>query len=56
MTEREILGLIRGGESATVEFKVSTDEIADDVYHTVCAFSNQDGGHIFLGVFKLTGA
>lgn len=50
MTEREILGLIRGGESATVEFKVSTDEIADDVYHTVCAFSNQDGGHIFLGV------
>lgn len=50
MTEAEILELIRSGESTTVEFKKSTNEITKDVYDTVCSFSNRDGGHIFLGV------
>ncbi len=50
MTEAEILNLINSGESTTVEFKKSTNEITKDVYDTVCAFSNREGGHIFLGV------
>lgn len=45
MTEAEILELIRSGESTTVEFKKSTNEITKDVYDTVCSFSNRDGLH-----------
>ena len=33
-----------------MEFKKSTTAITKDVYQTVCAFSNRDGGHIFFGV------
>ena len=50
MTDAEVLKLIEGGESITVEFKKSTKEITKDVYDTVCSFSNREGGHIFLGV------
>ena len=50
MTESEILKLIQSGESITVEFKKATNEITKDVYDTVCAFSNREGGHIFLGI------
>lgn len=50
MTEAECLELIKNGESITVEFKKSTNEITKDVYDTVCSFSNRDGGHIFLGI------
>ena len=54
MTEAELLKLIQGGENIHVEFKKSTHEITKDVYDTVCAFSNRDGGTILLGV-KETG-
>lgn len=47
---QELLNLIFGGESITVEFKKSRSEVTKDVYKSVCAFSNRDGGHIFLGV------
>lgn len=47
---QELLELIHSGESITVEFKKSRSEVTKDVYETVCAFSNRDGGHIFLGV------
>ncbi|MCD8201333.1 MAG: ATP-binding protein, partial [Clostridia bacterium] len=47
---KELLDLIRQGEGPTVEFKKSDTELSKDVYETVCAFSNHDGGHIFLGV------
>ena len=50
MTEAELLKLIQGGENIQVEFKKSTHEITKDVYDTVCAFSNRDGGTILLGV------
>lgn len=46
----ELLELIHGGENITVEFKKSRTEVTKDVYETVCAFSNRDGGHVFLGV------
>lgn len=47
---QELLEMIHGSESITVEFKKSRTEITKDVYETICAFSNRDGGHIFLGV------
>lgn len=50
MIPQELLKLISSGESVTVEFKKSRSEVTKDVYETVCAFSNRDGGHIFLGV------
>lgn len=46
----ELLALIGQGESYMVEFKKSTSDITKDVYNSVCAFSNRDGGHIFLGI------
>ena len=46
----ELMELIEQGESHVVEFKKSTTDITKDVYESVCAFSNRDGGHIFLGV------
>lgn len=50
MIPQELLKLISNGESVTVEFKKSRIEVTKDVYETVCAFSNRNGGHIFLGV------
>lgn len=46
----KLLAHINAGESLTVEFKKSTNDITKDVYDTICSFSNREGGHIFLGV------
>ncbi|MCD8205001.1 MAG: putative DNA binding domain-containing protein [Clostridia bacterium] len=46
----ELLCMMRRGEGPDVEFKKSETELSKDVYETVCAFSNRDGGHVFLGV------
>ena len=46
----ELLNLIQQGENQIVEFKKSTTDITKDVYESICAFSNRDGGHIFLGI------
>lgn len=50
MTIQSILDLISQGESITIEFKECKNEVASEVYPTVCAFSNRFGGHIFMGV------
>ena len=50
MTQEEALDLISQGESVTIEFKKCRNEIASEVYPTVCSFSNRFGGHIFMGV------
>lgn len=50
LNEKELLEIISMGECHTTEFKKSTTDITKDVYESVCAFSNRDGGHIFLGV------
>lgn len=50
MSEKDLLEMICQGEGHVVEFKKSTTDITKDVYESVCAFSNRDGGHIFLGV------
>lgn len=45
-----IRGLINNGETINVEFKESRNSLNKDVYDTVCAFNNRNGGHIILGV------
>ena len=50
MTKEMILDLISQGEGVTVEFKECKNEIAAEVYPTVCSFSNRFGGHILMGV------
>ena len=50
MTEVELLKIINGGENNHVEFQKATREISNDVYDTVCSFSNRDGDIILLGV------
>ncbi len=50
MTKEIILDLISQGEGVTIEFKECKNEVAAEVYPTVCSFSNRFGGHIFMGV------
>lgn len=50
MNENEILNIISKGEGHTIEFKKSTTDITKDVYESICAFSNRDGGYILMGV------
>lgn len=50
MTKTDILQIINQGEGWTVEFKQAFRKINKDVYDTVSAFSNREGGYIFLGV------
>lgn len=45
-----ILEKIKKGEGINLEFKESKDTLNRDVYETVCAFLNRNGGEIFLGV------
>jgi len=42
--------LIAAGESREVEFKTARNALNRDLYETVCAFLNRDGGDILLGV------
>lgn len=53
--EEGLLTLILGGESEVCEFKPSVDlanDKASQLEKTVCAFSNQKGGTLFVGVSK----
>lgn len=54
MTYEEIKNIISQGEGMNIEFKKSTTDITKDVYETVCAFSNREGGVIFCSVLKMT--
>ncbi|MGF7186603.1 ATP-dependent DNA helicase RecG [Desulfitispora alkaliphila] len=42
--------IIDGGESINVEFKQCKTQLNKDVFESVCAFLNRNGGHLFLGV------
>ena len=50
MTKEMILDLISQGEGVAIEFKKCRNEVAAEVYPTVCAFSNRFGGYILMGV------
>ncbi len=48
--ERKLAELIQQGEGLTLEFKECRNCLNRDVYETVCAFLNQHGGTLLLGV------
>lgn len=50
-SKKENLDRIRQiGETVSVEFKRCGGNIEQDVYETVCSFSNRFGGDIYLGI------
>lgn len=42
--------MIRHGEDYQIEYKEAKRELPQDLFDTVCSFSNREGGDIFLGV------
>ncbi len=48
--ERKLMKLIRQGEGISTEFKTCRNSLSRDIYETVCAFLNRQGGTILLGV------
>jgi ATP-dependent DNA helicase RecG len=48
-TQEQIKMLVKKGESSTLEFKKSTAQL-QAAFQTVCAFLNNDGGVILIGV------
>ena len=50
MIAEQLRKIIKGGEGLTVEFKECRSRVNRDVYESICAFLNRNGGHIVLGV------
>ena len=50
MTIELMQELLSKDERITVEYKKCQNGIQDDVYETVCSFSNRYGGYIIMGV------
>ena len=50
MSPDHIQNILRKGEGLTVEFKKATTELPKNLFETVCAFLNRNGGTILLGV------
>lgn len=50
MKTGDILHLISTGERRTIEYKRAWSELPGNLFETICAFLNRDGGNIILGV------
>ncbi|MBI9066058.1 MAG: putative DNA binding domain-containing protein [Salinivirgaceae bacterium] len=50
MNEQEIQNIIQKGEGLKVEFKKATNKLPKNLFETVCAFLNREGGSIILGI------
>lgn len=50
MTPEDLRTLIAQGESETLEFKEARKGLNKDVFESICAFLNRQGGHVVLGV------
>ena len=50
LTDIQLLRMLKRGEGPRVEFKEARDALPRDLFETVCAFLNRDGGTILLGV------
>lgn len=50
MDLNELMAIIGQGESFRVEFKEAKQEMPPDLFESVCAFLNKEGGTIVLGV------
>ena len=47
---KTLLSLIRHGENYQLEYKDAKTDLPKNLFDSVCAFSNREGGDIFLGV------
>ena len=56
MTRDELIEKLKGYEWRDIEFKEASFAVPRDVYETVSAFSNTDGGHIIFGVKQKGGS
>ena len=50
MSPNRLKQLILRGEGIDIEFKESKYELNKDIFYSVCAFLNRNGGHLILGV------
>jgi ATP-dependent DNA helicase RecG len=50
MEERELKNILSKGEGISVEFKEAKDQLPKNLFETICAFLNTEGGKIILGV------
>ncbi len=50
MDLQNIHKLIEQGEGISVEFKRGKNELPSNLFETICAFLNRNGGHILIGV------
>lgn len=50
MLAKQLLEIIKAGEGVTVEFKECRTRLNRDVYESISAFLNRNGGHLVLGV------
>ena len=50
MTIEFMRDLLSKDEKITVEYKTCQHGVQEDVYETVCSFSNRYGGYIIMGV------
>ncbi len=58
MNKAGIKKLIRKGEGISIEFKECRNKLNKDVFESICAFLNRNGGDLMLGVNdsgKITG-
>lgn len=49
MTKTELLNIIGKPEKRTLEYKTAHNELPGNLFETICAFLNRDGGVIVLG-------
>ena len=50
MDEKELRKIIRQGEGLTIEFKRAKIALPENLFESVVAFLNRNGGHVILGV------
>lgn len=50
MENKRLEALVNQGEGMTVEFKRCGNKPGRDVFETICAFANRQGGNLLLGV------
>jgi len=50
MNAEKIKNILMQGEGLTIEFKKGKEDLPLNLYETVCAFLNRNGGNILLGV------
>ena len=48
IVKRKVRELIKKGEGVSVEFKECREELTKEVYYTICAFLNRNGGELLL--------